>query len=284
MMLMSERHNGTLWDTVDGRVIAQTSEMLSVLNAAFSPDGTRLVTTAERDDVARLWDAADGREIAVLKGHTGAVLRAAFSPDGALVVTASEDKTARLWDAANGHEIAVLKGHTGYVWHAAFSPDGTRLVTASTDGTARIWWIGPWTSVASLIDNGTARVPRCLSEYERQDVFLADQPPAWCYVLAKPPYRPLRFGFTHARVDMARAKRLHLANREGSVVNRVLKDQPADAAGLRVDDIVLAADGSAVGSPGSLDAVLDRVPAGGSIRLTVLRAGQRLEIDLKPAF
>ena len=66
--------------------------------AAFSPDGTRVVTASE-DKTARVWEAAEGKEIAVLKGHAGVVESAAFSPDGKRVVTASRDKTARLWDA-----------------------------------------------------------------------------------------------------------------------------------------------------------------------------------------
>ena len=81
-------------------------------SAAFSPDGSRIVT-ASRDKTARIWDAASAKEIAVLRGHEGAVNSAAFSPDGSRIVTASEDKTARIWDAASGKEIAVLRGHDG---------------------------------------------------------------------------------------------------------------------------------------------------------------------------
>ena len=72
-----------------------------VNSAAFSPDGTRVVTASD-DKTARLWDAASGAEIAVLSGHENYVSSAAFSPDGARIVTASWDKTARLWDAASG--------------------------------------------------------------------------------------------------------------------------------------------------------------------------------------
>ena len=71
------------------------------MSAAFSPDGTRVVTASD-DKTARLWDAATGAPIAVLSGHEDAVWSAAFSPDGTRVVTASKDKTARLWDAATG--------------------------------------------------------------------------------------------------------------------------------------------------------------------------------------
>ena len=39
-----------------------------VNSAAFSPDGSRIVTASE-DKTARIWDAASAKEIAVLRGH-----------------------------------------------------------------------------------------------------------------------------------------------------------------------------------------------------------------------
>ena len=110
----------------------------ALLSAAFSPDGSRIVT-ASYDKTARVWDAATGKEIVVLRGHDGPVNSAAFSPDGKRIVTASDDKTARVWDAATGKKIVVLRGHDGAVFSAAFSPDGSRIVTASRDQTARVW-------------------------------------------------------------------------------------------------------------------------------------------------
>jgi energy-coupling factor transporter ATP-binding protein EcfA2 len=70
----------------------------SVSSAAFSPDGSRIVT-ASWDNTARIWDAASAREIAVLRGHENWVSSAAFSPDGSRIVTASWDNTARIWNA-----------------------------------------------------------------------------------------------------------------------------------------------------------------------------------------
>ena len=128
-----------LWDATTGAGIAVLKGHKSaVWSAAFSPDGTRVVT-ASWDSTARLWDAKTGVGIAVLEGHKDIVRFAAFSSDGTRVVTASQDKTARLWDATTGAGIAVLKGHEGIVTYAVFSQDGARVVTASDDKTARLW-------------------------------------------------------------------------------------------------------------------------------------------------
>jgi WD40 repeat protein len=55
-----------------------------VTSAAFSPDGSRIVT-ASQDSTARIWDAASAKEIAVLR-HENGVTSAAFSPDGSRIV------------------------------------------------------------------------------------------------------------------------------------------------------------------------------------------------------
>lgn len=106
-------------------------------SAAFSPDGSRIVTASE-DGTVRIWNAATATQIKVLLGHQGWVTSAAFSPDGSRIVTASYDNTARIWDAASGKEISVLRGTEYPMSSAAFSPDQSRIVTASNDGTARL--------------------------------------------------------------------------------------------------------------------------------------------------
>ncbi|MDY7232395.1 AAA-like domain-containing protein, partial [Hyalangium rubrum] len=101
----------------------------SVWSAAFSPDGSRVLTASD-DRTARLWDSRSGQLLATLKGHEDSVWSAAFSPDGSRVLTASKDRTARLWDSRSGQLLATLKGHEGRVVSAAFSPDGSRVLTA----------------------------------------------------------------------------------------------------------------------------------------------------------
>ena len=124
-----------------------------VLSAAYSPDGTRIVTTSA-DKSARIWDASTGARLAVLSGHRGSVYSAAYSPDGTRIVTASDDRTARVWDARTGTQLAVLSGHGDVVNSAAYSSDGTRIVTASNDKTARIWDARTGAQLAVLSGHG----------------------------------------------------------------------------------------------------------------------------------
>ena len=93
----------------------------AVASAAFSPDGTRIVT-ASSDKTARVWDALSGRQVTTLQGHEDAVASAVFNADGTRIVTASSDRTARIWDARSGREIMALRGHDGAVLRAAYSP------------------------------------------------------------------------------------------------------------------------------------------------------------------
>ncbi|HLY02377.1 MAG TPA: WD40 repeat domain-containing protein [Candidatus Cybelea sp.] len=106
-------------------------------SAAFSPDGTRIVTAYD-DHTAQVSDARSGAPVAVLRGHQWIVTAAGFSPDGKRIVTASWDRTARVWDAKTGALLMILPGHD-ILTSASFSPDGTRIVTAGLNGMVGIW-------------------------------------------------------------------------------------------------------------------------------------------------
>jgi len=120
--------------------------------AAFSPDGTRIVT-ASADGTARVWDAATGKPLTSPLKHQAIVWSAAFSPDGTRTVTASEDKSARVWDAATGKPLTSPLEHHETVWSAAFSPDGISIVTASLDNTARVWDAATGKPLASPLEH-----------------------------------------------------------------------------------------------------------------------------------
>jgi len=110
----------------------------AVLYAAYSPDGTKIVT-ASADHTARLWDASTGRQLIPPLQHDEDVLMAEFSPDGKRVVTGSEDHTARVWDVQTGQPVGVPMQETDAIRYVKFSPDGRTVATGSDDNKARIW-------------------------------------------------------------------------------------------------------------------------------------------------
>jgi hypothetical protein len=115
-----------------------------VLSAAFSPDGTRILTGNIL--TARLWDANAGQAVttfAIPELPDGAAVTTpvsvAFSLDGTRALTGSYDGTAKLRDALTGNELVNFAGHATDVTSVAFSPDGTKVLTGSEDNTARMW-------------------------------------------------------------------------------------------------------------------------------------------------
>ncbi len=118
-------------------VVLSLQNGASVSDAAFSPDGRRLVTASD-DKTARVWDTTTGEPVSPALQHSDSVTRARWNPDGSRVITVSND-TARVWDATTGKPVSPPLRHAERIWWASFSPDGRRVVTASADNTAQVW-------------------------------------------------------------------------------------------------------------------------------------------------
>lgn len=128
-----------LWDAAAGTVVRRfDGHGYAVQSAAFSPDGTRLVT-ASRDRSAIVWSVATGKRISRLIGHAGYLGEAVFTPDGAGVVTGGDDGLVILWNAATGEAQRCFLGHAGAVTALDFLPGGKILMTGGVDGTIRFW-------------------------------------------------------------------------------------------------------------------------------------------------
>ena len=133
---VSEAESALYYAVSRPRELLRLRHDADILQAAFSPDGTRLVS-ASIDHTARIWALDSDQELARLS-HDGDVNHAEFNFDASQIVTASSDNTARIWDSATGNEIRRLN-HENDVELAKFNPDGTRVVTASKDKTTRLW-------------------------------------------------------------------------------------------------------------------------------------------------
>jgi WD40 repeat protein len=111
----------------------------AAFDLAYSPDGTRLVTTG-LDKTVRVWDPRTGRELMTLAAHTMPVLAVAFEPDGKHFVTAASEQWSgpnfdrtpgevKRWDTVTGKEVRTYPAPNGLpTLCVAVSPDGSRLV------------------------------------------------------------------------------------------------------------------------------------------------------------
>jgi len=85
-------------------------------------------------------------------------------------------------------------------------------------------------------------------------------------------------GVTIQDVDENTAKALDLAEPRGALVSSVLPGQPADQAGVKTGDVILAVNGKDVADAGTLTKAVADLPPGERIRLSIWRQGKRQTI------
>src|SRR5262249_37810399 len=131
--------------------------------AAFSPDGTRVVSGAGNfrwnprvvqmpgTDLATtgelaVWEAATGREVFGRRGLKGGIQCVTYSPDGTRLASGNLNGQVTVWDAASGHEVFTRSVSGGSVLSVAFSPDGKCVAAGSgvildgnSNGLCTVW-------------------------------------------------------------------------------------------------------------------------------------------------
>ena len=65
-----------------------------------------------------------------------------------------------------------------------------------------------------------------------------------------------------------------------SKYSSVIKDSPADKAGLKDKDIVTAVNGAKIGTAGSLSSLIGEYKPGDTVQLTVIRDGKEIAVNV----
>ena len=115
------------------RVIAQ---------AAFSPDGSRVVIAGENGAV-RLWDLSTRPPTPLPLYHDRTVRYAAFSPDGTRLALAEENHTVWVLEVATGQPLTPKLRHSGEVIRVFFRDHADRLDVLGADGSLTTWDLRP---------------------------------------------------------------------------------------------------------------------------------------------
>ena len=129
-----------LWDTQTGERVRQWNVLGSP--AAFSPDGTMLISTDYETGILRFWDIQSGSLLRTAQGSPKMGNNIAFSPDGSLLVTTGYSGM-EFWDVATGHLLRKIDNsqnpQASNYDHPAFSPDGKILVVSISGGRIQYW-------------------------------------------------------------------------------------------------------------------------------------------------
>ena len=156
----SENGTATVWDTRTGRAVrylrlgsaAENRRRPYVSTLAFSPDGSRLLTTQE--------DAAgDGRTVIWKLGRWTTLVvpgtSSTWSPDGRYVASTLADGSAAVYDAVTGQQFSArLNGAVPITGPSAFGPETggrpTELITGSRSGQATVWNLSSGAGIETL--------------------------------------------------------------------------------------------------------------------------------------
>jgi WD40 repeat protein len=109
-----------------------------VASVAFSPDGSRLASCGESDQV-KVWDARTGQPVLGLTAPARGYSVMAFSPDGHRLLAIGRDGTVYSWDMASSQATPPLQVPNSELTDVTFSPDNRHLATAGRDRAVRVW-------------------------------------------------------------------------------------------------------------------------------------------------
>jgi len=142
-----------VWDTTDGTPLQFWGMPGAARDVAIAPNGHE-VLLGLTDHSALLFDAADGGHRRTFL-HDAPVNSVAVSGDGRFALTGADDHAARLWSIESGELLHRLE-HSSPVVVVAMSPDGRLLFSAATNAEVRLWdaTSGAATLTLSDRDNG----------------------------------------------------------------------------------------------------------------------------------
>jgi WD40 repeat protein len=144
---MPQDWHGELRDLRRGRLIRKLPAEAAFLEAAFAPDGRRLVTAGAPEAGIRCWESASGgleRHIPT-PGQKERITALALAPEKQWLLTATSDwanRTAWLWEVDTGQQTGRFPSQPGIITRLASNANGQILV-GLYEGDVRLWqWQG----------------------------------------------------------------------------------------------------------------------------------------------
>jgi WD40 repeat protein len=138
------------WDPITSRFVNSTQQAWNpVMDIAWSPNSSRIVSACPFSDTLQIHDANTGKMIVPYQQSDTAMYYIAWSPDGKSIAAVGEDNTVRVWNANNGQSIITynppsklgdaFRGILSAIDSISWSPDSSKIASSSEDGTVQVW-------------------------------------------------------------------------------------------------------------------------------------------------
>ncbi|MDX9991796.1 MAG: hypothetical protein RBS68_07060 [Anaerolineales bacterium] len=138
LALSTDLHGVMVVDSRSGKMLSQqTGFASSVKQAAWSPDGSRLVSTGDMAYSVRRWIVKSGKAVRLFDERASNPMHVAWTPDGQRIVSGHVNGVVCFWTAASNKCDGFIQAHRSAVFSMALSSDGSQLATGG--GILRIW-------------------------------------------------------------------------------------------------------------------------------------------------
>lgn len=129
---------GRLRYVTDATCVQLSGHPQKIVDGAYTPDGSRLLTLDEGGTVIA-WDVATNEEVLRVESGPDSFGKIALHPDGGAFAVSCGDGQIKTFDTETGEPRRSWAAHTGNVQAVTYTPDGNQLLSGGNDGVIRMW-------------------------------------------------------------------------------------------------------------------------------------------------
>ncbi len=140
---------GRLRYATDETCVELTGHPQKIMDVAFTPDGSRLLTLDEGGTVIA-WNVATNEEVLRVESGTNGFGKIVIHPDGEVFAVSCGDGQIKTFDTETGESQRSWAAHTGNVQALTYTPDGNQLLSGGHDGVIGMWNASTGESTGSM--------------------------------------------------------------------------------------------------------------------------------------